>query len=105
MTDVVLLLTTFPDDFDERELRGFAHELVAAGHAACVSVMGTMESTYRWEGKVAVARERQIVIKTTADRVAALQQVITAAHPYDVPECLVVTVAGGGDEYLAWLRS
>jgi periplasmic divalent cation tolerance protein len=104
MTDVVLLLTTFPDDFDERELRALAQKWVAAGHAACVSVMGTMESTYRWEGKVAVAHERQVVIKTTADRVAVLQQVLTAAHPYDVPECLVVPVAGGGAEYLAWLR-
>lgn len=105
MTDVVLILTTFPEEFEVSALRALVHDLVSGGHAACVSVMAPMESTYRWEGVVEVARERQVVIKTTADRVPALQAALTAAHPYDVPECLVVTVTGGGAEYLAWLRS
>jgi len=105
MTDVVLVLTTFPDEFDLPTLRALADDLVSEGHAACVSVMAPMESIYRWEGQVEVARERQVVIKTTADRVPALQAALTAAHPYDVPECLVVTVTGGGADYLAWVRS
>jgi len=105
MADVVLVLTTFPDDGGRPALQGLAHELVSAGHAACVSVMGPMESTYRWEGTVEVARERQVVIKTTADRVPAVEAALTAAHPYDVPELLVVPVTGGGEAYLAWLRS
>jgi periplasmic divalent cation tolerance protein len=105
MTDVVLVLTTFPDDGEAPALQGLAHDLVSAGHAACVSVMGPMESTYRWEGAIDVARERQVVIKTTADRVPAVEAALTAAHPYDVPELLVVPVTGGGAAYLAWLRS
>jgi periplasmic divalent cation tolerance protein len=104
MREVVLVLTTFPDDHDPQVLRMLAADLVSAGHAACVSVMGPMESTYRWEGKVAVAVERQLVIKTTGDRVAALHEAVTAAHPYDVPEWLVIPVTGGGDAYLAWVR-
>lgn len=104
MPDVVLVLTTFPDDVEAPALQGVAHALVSAGHAACVSVMAPMDSTYRWDGTVAVTRERQVVIKTTADRVPALQEALTAAHPYDVPELLVVPVTGGGAEYLAWVR-
>ncbi len=105
MADVVLVLTTFPDEGEVAALQRVAHDLVSAGHAACVSVMGPMVSTYRWEGVVEVARERQVVIKTTADRVPAVEAVLTAAHPYDVPELLVVPVTGGGATYLAWLRS
>lgn len=105
MADVVLVLTTFPDNGAGPALQGLAHDLVSAGHAACVSVMGPMESTFRWEGTVEVARERQVVIKTTADRVPAVEAALTAAHPYDVPEFLVVPVTGGGAAYLAWLRS
>jgi len=104
MVDVVLVLTTFPDDIEVPALQELAHELVSAGHAACVSVMGPMASTYRWEGMVDVARERQVVIKTTADRVPAVEAALTAAHPYDVPELLVVPVTGGGAAYLAWVR-
>jgi periplasmic divalent cation tolerance protein len=104
MTDVVLVLTTFPDDFDQPRLRGIIAEMVSSGHAACVSVMAAMESTYRWEGKVAVARERQLIIKTTTDRVDALQTALAAAHPYDLPEFLVVPVTGGSAGYLNWVR-
>jgi periplasmic divalent cation tolerance protein len=104
MTDVVLVLTTFPDEVEEPALQTLAHDLVSGGYAACVSVMGPMVSTYRWEGTVDVARERQVVIKTTVDRVPAVEAAITAAHPYDVPEFLVVPVTGGGAAYLAWVR-
>jgi periplasmic divalent cation tolerance protein len=105
MTDVVLVLTTFPDDFESPRLRAFIDALVSSGHAACVSVMPTMESTYRWEGKVAVSRERQLLIKTTVDRVTAVKAAVTAAHPYDLPELLVVPVMGGSADYLTWVRA
>lgn len=104
MTDVVLVLTTFPDDVDAAQLREFTEALVSSGAAACVSLMAPMQSTYRWEGKIESARERQLVIKTTADRVAAVQAALTAAHPYDLPEFLVVPVTGGSADYLAWVR-
>ncbi len=104
MTDVVLVLTTFPHEFDQPSLQRFIEGLVSSGLAGCVSVMPGMESTYRWEGKLNVARENQILIKTTADKVEALQSALTAAHPYDLPEFLVVPVTGGSADYLAWVR-
>jgi periplasmic divalent cation tolerance protein len=100
MADVVLILTTVPEDF---VMSGLAQTLVRDGHAACVSVLPPMESTYQWKGGVETTRERQVLIKTTADRVAAVEATITAAHPYDVPELLVLPVAGGGASYLAWI--
>jgi periplasmic divalent cation tolerance protein len=102
MATVVLVLTTIPEALDaSADLRA----LVEAGHAACVSVLPVMESTYRWQGAVETARERQVLIKTTADRVAGLEAAVTAWHPYDVPEWLVVSVAGGGDAYLRWIAT
>jgi periplasmic divalent cation tolerance protein len=63
-----------------------------------------MESVYRWKDKIEQARERQILIKTTADKVGALEGAVKALHPYEVPEFLVLSVAGGSEAYLAWLR-
>jgi periplasmic divalent cation tolerance protein len=37
-------------------------------------------------------------------RLESLKQRITDLHPYDVPEVLVLSIAGGSQAYLAWLR-
>ena len=96
----VIVLTTFPSDGDVTTL---ARTLVDERLAACVNVLPLMQSIYRWEGKVEEASERQLIIKTTERKVEALKQRLSSLHPYDVPECLVIAITGGGDDYLRWL--
>ncbi len=100
MEEIVLALTTVPEGFDTAAL---ARSLVEAGHAACVSVLPAQVSTYRWQGAIETAREHQIVIKTSAARVPALEIAVRSAHPYDVPEFLIVPVTGGGRDYIDWV--
>jgi len=95
-----LVLTTFPAD---REVDAFARTLVDERLAACVNVLAPMQSTYRWKGNVETAAERQLLIKTKAASVAALEQRVRELHPYDVPEFLVLNIDGGSPAYLAWL--
>ncbi len=99
-TDYVIVLTTLPTDADATE---FAEMLIRERLAACVNVMPAMESTYRWKGNIEHGRERQILVKTTAVRLDALQARIRELHPYDVPELLVLRVDGGGEKYLSWI--
>lgn len=96
----VLVLTTFPADGDAESL---GTTLVEEGLAACVNVLPPMRSIYRWEGAVERADERQLLIKTTEDRTAALESRLRSLHPYDIPEFLIVRIAGGSPEYLSWL--
>jgi periplasmic divalent cation tolerance protein len=100
MENIVLALTTVPEGFDTATL---ARTLVEAGHAACVSVLPAQVSTYRWQGAIETAREHQVVIKTTAARVPALEAAIRSVHPYDVPEFLILPVTGGGADYISWV--
>ena len=100
MPDLVIVLTTMPDDARADEL---ARTLVEERLAACVNVHGPMMSTYRWKGSVERDAERQLVIKTTRDRVAALEARLRQLHPYDLPEFVVVGVEGGSDAYLRWV--
>ena len=100
--EIVLILTTLGADADAA---GFARSLVEERLAACVNILPAMRSVYRWKGAVEEAVEQQLVIKTTADRVEALQARLRRVHPYEVPECLVVSVRSGGDDYLSWLRA
>jgi periplasmic divalent cation tolerance protein len=102
MTDTqhVVVMTTLPADAD---VRAFAHALVDARLAACVNVLPPMESTYRWEGRIERDDERQLLIKTSRDRIADLWNRVRELHPYDVPEFLVLPIVEGSESYLRWL--
>jgi len=99
--NLVIALTTMPDDARADEL---ARALVEERLAACVNVHGPMMSTYRWKGKVERDAERQLVIKTTRDRVPALDARIRELHPYELPEFIVIGVEEGSDAYLRWIE-
>ena len=96
---VAIVLTTIGADADATTL---ARTLVEERLAACVNLLPPMTSVYRWQGKVEQDRELQIVIKTTADRVPALQTRLRQLHPYGLPEFLVID-ATGSEAYLAWV--
>ena len=83
MSDAVIVLTTWPAARDADEL---AQTLVGERLAACVNVLGEMRSTYRWKDAVEVETERQLIIKTTGRQLPALQQRLSALHPYELPE-------------------
>lgn len=100
-TDALVVLCTCPDD---QTARGIATALLAAKVAACVNCVTGIRSLYRWEGQIREDAEVLLVIKTTASRYAALQALLEAAHPYDVPEIIALPVTAGADPYLDWLR-
>ena len=95
-----IVLTTIGSETDAF---GLATTLVDERLAACVNVLPSMVSIYRWKGSVERDNEHQIVIKTSADRLAALEVRLRQLHPYELPEFLVLDV-GGGAAYLAWVR-
>jgi periplasmic divalent cation tolerance protein len=99
MRDLILILTTMPDD-DRAD--ALARTLVDERLAACVNVHPPMMSTYRWKGAVERAAERQIVIKTSSGRRAALEARLRELHPYDLPE-FVVLDAAASEAYGAWV--
>ena len=102
MTDVVLILTTVPDgDAGETIARALVDERLAA----CVNVLTPMTSLYRWKGVVERDLERQLVIKTTAHRIASIQSRLRELHPYELPEFLVLPVSEGSAAYLEWVAS
>ena len=99
-SDYVMVLTTLPSDADGA---GFARALVEERLAACVNLLATMESVYRWEGRVEREVERQVVIKTSRERVVALWDRVRELNPYEVPECIVLPIVDGNEAYLRWV--
>jgi periplasmic divalent cation tolerance protein len=99
-TQHVVVLTTLPADADAA---AFARALVDARLAACVNLLPVMESVYRWKGGIERDGERQLLIKTSRDRVSALWECVRTLHPYEVPEFLVLPIVDGNDAYLRWV--
>jgi periplasmic divalent cation tolerance protein len=81
-----------------------ARSLVEERLAACVNLIPGARSIYRWEGAVLDEPEQLLVIKTTAERYAALEARVRALHGYQVPEIIALPVERGLAAYLAWVR-
>lgn len=84
-----------------------ARALVADRLAACVNLLGSVQSVYRWAGEICEEPEITLVIKTSEDRLEALKRQIIELHPYDVPEILAlpVDVEASHAPYVAWVRA
>jgi periplasmic divalent cation tolerance protein len=46
-----------------------------------------------------------MLIKTTRERYAALEEAIRAVHPYELPEIVAVPVERGLPAYLDWVAA
>jgi periplasmic divalent cation tolerance protein len=95
------VLTTVAAEADAAAL---ARTLVDERLAACVNILASMTSVYRWKGQVEQDREQQSVIKTTSERLAALEARVRQLHSYELPEFLVLSAEGGSAAYLAWVE-
>ena len=98
--EYVVVMTTLPADADGP---AFGRALLSERLAACVNLLAPMESVYRWEGRVEQETERQVIIKTTRDRLNALWDRVHELHPYEVPEFIVLAIADGNEAYLKWV--
>lgn len=84
--------------------RKIARAVVGKRLAACVNIiLSPVESVYTWKGKVERAREYLLVTKTTAKRLAELEEEVKRLHSYDVPEFIALPITEGSKKYLSWL--
>jgi periplasmic divalent cation tolerance protein len=97
---VAIILTTLGPDANATAI---ARTLVSERLAACVNVLPVMTSVFRWQGNIEQDREQQLVIKTAAGSIHAIEARLRELHPYDLPEFLVIP-AGGSTAYLDWVR-
>ncbi len=98
--EYVVVMTTLPADADGP---AFGRALLDERLAACVNLLAPMDSVYRWEGRIEEETERQVIIKTTRDRLNALWDRVRELHPYEVPEFIVLAIADGNEAYLKWV--
>jgi periplasmic divalent cation tolerance protein len=97
-----LVLSNFPDR-ESAERVGSA--LIERRLAACVNILAPCRSVYRWKGAVQHDEEHPMLVKTSAERYAELEQAIRAGHPYELPVIIAVPIERGLAAYLDWVAA
>jgi len=98
----LLVLTNLPNRAAAEEL---ADTLIEKKLAACVNILAPCRSVYRWKDAVQHDEEHPMLIKTTAERYAALEQAVLAGHPYELPEIIAMPIERGLAAYLDWVAA
>jgi periplasmic divalent cation tolerance protein len=96
-----IVLVTAPD---LKTARALAKAALSARLIACANLVSKIESHYWWQGKIASGAEVLLVLKTRKSKLAALEKLVLARHPYDTPEFLVLSLSTGSKKYLEWLE-
>ena len=100
--DYIEVSTTFAS---EAEARQMAHLLVEQRLAACVQIIGPMTSVYRWQGTVEEEMEFGLVAKSRQNLFAQMEKLITAHHPYDLPQIIALPLLAVSRDYGEWLAA
>ncbi len=100
MPNFVQVVTTVASK-DEGER--IARTLLEQRLAACVQIVGPIESFYWWQGKINKSEEWMCIAKTEMRLFQQIEETMKALHSYEVPEILAVPVSAGSDDYLQWL--
>lgn len=98
----LLVLTTLPDAATAETI---ALRLIDDGCAACVAIGSPVRSLYHWRGKTETATETPLSIKTTAQAYQAVETLLRALHPYELPEIIAIPITGGLTPYLDWIAA
>src|SRR5204863_3922125 len=93
---ILLAVSTFPDAETGRRI---SNELVIGKFAACANIFPSVESIYRWQGKIENGAETLVLFKLSEERQTAFQEKLRSLHPYEVPEIIFVPVTGRLPEY------
>ncbi len=97
-----IVLTTAAD---AEEAGRLGRTLIEERLAACATIAPAVRSIYRWQGEIESSTESMLLLKTSQDKLPALEVRLHELHSYKTPEFLVVAVDSGSSDYLEWLQN
>jgi periplasmic divalent cation tolerance protein len=89
---------------DVNEAERIGRVVVEERLAACVNILGSIRSIYRWEGVVENADEVAAIFKTTDAHAEALIARIAALHSYEVACVASWPIGRVHEPYARWVE-
>jgi len=97
-----ITLVTVPS---KEESEKISKSLVEKDLAACVNIIPSVQSVYKWEGEINTDNELLLVIKGRTDNLEALEKEVLQLHSYETPEVISFAIDKGNKEYLDWMSN
>ena len=80
------------------------HNLVENRLIACGQIVGPIQSTYWWKGKIETAQEWMCLAKSKEEKFAEIVRQVRRMHSYEVPEIIAVPLIAVDADYSHWLE-
>ena len=72
---------------------------------ACANILGPVSSRFWWQGKIDLAEEYMIFMKTKRELFDQVADNVKQLHSYEVPEIIALPIVEGAKPYLEWINS
>lgn len=95
-----VIYCTVPNDFNANLI---ASTLVDENLAACVNIVPSITSIYKWEGSVQTDSELLLIIKTQQSKFDDVEKRIKELHENSIPEIIALPIIKGNHEYQNWI--
>ncbi|MFV0421822.1 divalent-cation tolerance protein CutA [Oleidesulfovibrio sp.] len=88
---------------DEQEAQRIGRTLVERRLAACVNILGRIDSIFWWDGKVQSEGEIAFIAKTSDEKAPEVLAAVQELHSYDVPCAVALPITDGLPPFLSWI--
>jgi len=96
----IMVFITAPN---KKEANRISSVLIDRHLAACVNIIGSIDSHFWWKSKKERAKESLLIAKTTKTKLKKLILAVRSNHSYEVPEVVAIPIVGGYNKYLDWV--
>jgi periplasmic divalent cation tolerance protein len=99
--DYIVILVTCKDKLEAEKI---TQSLLGQHLIACGNIVSPVVSFFNWCGKIDIAEECLIVMKSRLDLFEQVAEQVKDLHSYEVPEILAIPIVEGSKAYLYWLN-
>lgn len=96
---IVIFITASSRD----EAKKIGQLLVEESLIACCNIVQSIESIFKWQGRLLHEEEALMICKTREDLFNAVEKRVRQLHSYEVPEIIALPIIQGAKSYLDWV--
>ncbi|OII73133.1 CutA1 divalent ion tolerance protein [Cryptosporidium ubiquitum] len=89
---------------NQDEATSIAKTLVNEELCACVSIIPSVRSIYKYKGQVHDENEAILLVKTTSQLFTTLKKKVMEIHSYEIPEIIATKITYGNEKYINWVN-
>lgn len=90
---------------DKAEAKKIGRILIEEKLAACVNIIGSVDSIYEWHGNIEQQEESVLIAKTPSKLVEKLTERIYSLHSYECPCVVALPIEGGNPQFIDWVKN